>query len=350
VDDHSSLGVEQDRTLVQRIKAWLNANRAILAGVPFGLLYGALARLAFNGSLLGEHFATMSLAFLLVVPLAVGVLTVWFSTGEARLAWRTALFLPWLAVGIGGLLVGVFVVEALICVVMALPILFLMSSLGGLLACALLRRRAGHGQNTLLSILLVTPFLVAPLEAQFAIATTTATVETAVVIQADAATVWANLVEVPPIARDERSFSPVFDLFGAPKPLAATLDQGGVGGVRRGLFEDQLAFIETITVWAPGQEIAWAIQADTSQVTKAPWQEIGGRYFDVTAARYRIESRGPNEVLLQLGSTHRLSTRLNRYGLLWTRWGLAEFQRQVLQIIKARSEAATAVARAGQGE
>jgi hypothetical protein len=232
--------------------------------------------------------------------------------------------------------------EALICVVMALPILLPMSSLGGTIMAAVLRRRTERDQTTLLGIFLIAPFLVAPIEHQVPVQTATATVETSIVIEADAATVWANLVEVALIQEEERSFSPVFDLFGAPRPLAATLDRAGVGGIRRGLFEDGLAFVETITVWEPARRIVWSIGADTSQVTRAPWQEIGGRYFDVTAASYQLEPLGPDRVILHLSSTHRLSTRFNPYGLLWTRWGLAEFQRQVLQILKARAEAASA--------
>jgi hypothetical protein len=73
-------------------------------------------------------------------------------------------------------------------------------------------------------------------------------------------------------------------------------------------------------------------------VTQAPWPEIGGRYFDVTAASYWIEPLAAGRVRLHLSSTHRLTTRFNAYGLLWTRWGLGEFQAYVLQIIKARAQ------------
>jgi hypothetical protein len=326
----------------QPIRRFLKQHGPILTGIPFGLLYGALARMAFNGTLLGERFVTLTYAFLFLAPVAIGALTIWLARGPGRTSWMTAFFLPWLATGIGGLTTAVLAYEALICVVMALPILLPMSSLGGTIMAAVLRRRTERDQTTLLGIFLIAPFWVAPIEHQVPVQTATATVETSIVIEADAATVWANLVEVALIQEEERSFSPVFDLFGAPRPLAATLDRAGVGGIRRGLFEDGLAFVETITVWEPARRIVWSIGADTSQVTRAPWQEIGGRYFDVTAASYQLEPLGPDRVILHLSSTHRLSTRFNPYGLLWTRWGLAEFQRQVLQILKARAEAASA--------
>jgi hypothetical protein len=70
----------------------------------------------------------------------------------------------------------------------------------------------------------------------------------------------------------------------------------------------------------------------------AAYLEIGGRYFTVTGAAYQIERLEPARVLLTLSSTHRLTTYFNQYGLLWTRWGLAEFQRQILHILKQRAE------------
>ncbi len=313
-------------------------NIRLLTGVPFALLYGTIARMVFRQGAPEDSFVTLSLAFLFLVPLAVGALTIWWSPEPDRRQWRSAIFVPWWACGIAALIVWLFFIEALICVLMALPILLLMSSLGGLTMCAFLRRRAGRGSGTMLGILLLAPYLVAPLEGQFALSDQWNTVETQIEIQADAATVWANLIAVPTIQPAERTASLLFDLLGAPRPLAATLNYAGVGGIRRGLFTGNLAFIETITHWEPERQIVWSIRADTSQVTQAPWGEIGGRYFDVTAASYRVEPLGAGRVRLSLDSTHRLSTRLNGYGALWTRWGLSEFQQQVLQIIKTRSE------------
>ena len=67
--------------------------------------------------------------------------------------------------------------------------------------------------------------------------------------------------------------------------------------------------------------------------------EIGGRFFRVSGAGYRIEPLDDRTVVLHLDSTSQLATRFNGYGALWVRWGLGEFQREVLHVIKARAEA-----------
>ncbi|HMN28571.1 MAG TPA: hypothetical protein PKE45_10500, partial [Caldilineaceae bacterium] len=63
------------------MRVQIRSSAAMLSGVPFGLLYGALARFAFGQNRLTDAFATLSAAFLLAVPVAVGALVVWFTTG-----------------------------------------------------------------------------------------------------------------------------------------------------------------------------------------------------------------------------------------------------------------------------
>ncbi|MFN8441254.1 MAG: hypothetical protein U0175_10815 [Caldilineaceae bacterium] len=317
-----------------------------LMGVPFGLLYGAVTRILFglrvpNDDLYSSIFSTMSVAFLFFVPLVVGALAVWFSPVEKRTSWTSAFLLPIAALGLGALMAGILAVEALICIIMALPILLPMGMIGGLLACLILRHRAAKNNSAYMGALILLPFLAAPVEAQFAVQNATAVVESQIEIKADAATVWQQIIRVAPITERERSFSPVFDWIRAPKPLEATLDREGVGGVRTGKFEHGLKFIEAIQVWQPNERIEWSIQSDTHAVDEGPWGEIGGKFFDVTAASYWIEPISENKVILHLNSTHRLTTRFNSYGLLWTRWGLSEFQEEVLRVIKGRCERAS---------
>jgi hypothetical protein len=81
--------------------------------------------------------------------------------------------------------------------------------------------------------------------------------------------------------------------------------------------------------------------ADTALVKPSPLplKEIGGRYFDVIEGRYVIEPVGENKVILHFTSTHRLTTRFNFYGGLWTDFFMRDVQTYILQIMKVRSEA-----------
>ena len=320
----------------------------LLAGLPFAIIYGLTARMAFAADEFPGYFSTMSVAFLFLVPLVVGALTVWLAPAPQRQSWTYALLMPLAACALAALVAGAFAWEALICIVMALPILAIMGSAGGALACLLARTRAraaqSAGNTTIIGALLLVPYLGGLVEQRVPTRPLTVTTETQIVIQADAETVWRNITRVPRIQQDERAFSLLFDVLGAPRPLEAMLEAEGAGGLRRGMFEHNLVFDETITGWEPGRRISWAIAVGDRAAVPAPWREIGGQYFDVTGASYRIEPRPDGSVVLHLDSTCRLTTHFNGYGAIWARWGLGQFQDEVLRVIRSRAEAEAALA------
>jgi hypothetical protein len=316
---------------------------AALAGVPFGLIYGITARVAFGSNQFPGYFSTMSVAFLFLVPLVVGALTVGLAPAEQRRSWVYAICMPLASCGLALVVIGALAWEVLICLAMALPIVAAMGCLGGVLVCAVARsraRRAGMTTNaTLLGVLLLSPYMGALVERRIPIEDRSVGTQTEITIHASPETIWRNIVRVPRIRPEERSRSLLFDVFGAPRPLEAMLDRDGQGGLRRGMFEGNVVFLEQITGWEPGQRIAWAITVGDRAAVPAPWNEIGGRYFDVTGASYWIEPIDADTAVLHLDSTVRLSTHFNGYATLWARWGLGEFQGQVLRVIKARAEA-----------
>jgi hypothetical protein len=318
-----------------------------LSGMPFGLLYGGLARWFFGSNPLRFNengFGTLSLAFLFLVPVAIGALTVFFAPSRLRASWVYALFMPWLSSFIAALVAGILALEASICIAMALPILIVMASGGGLITFLIFKRFGESTNTTMLSLVLLAPFVLAPIESQFPVADAYRTVHTQIEIAASPVVVWQNIIRVAPIQDNERAFSWLFDVFGAPKPLEATLNGAQSGAMRQGKFAGGLFFHENIVVWQPNERLDFEITADnqiqrSGLVSLAPWSEIGGKYFAVPQASYRIEPLGNGKLILHLSSTHRLTTRFNDYGGWWTEWGLREFQNQILHVVKLRAEA-----------
>lgn len=310
---------------------------SFIPAVFFALLYGILVHFLF-GSVLTGISSPLSIAFIVVVPFAIGMLAVYFAPREKRAGWTFCIGIALLAMTLGGVLAGLFVIEALICVLMAMPIMWVMAAGGGLLMWWLLSRRNNAEGTTFLALFLVLPLLFVPLENQFPLQDSFHTVENQITINADAQTVWQNIIRVAPIQENERPFSILFTLLDAPKPLQAEMFGEGLGGTRQGQFEGGLQFIEKITVWEPAQRIEWEITPDNAGVMRAPWSGIGGKAFAVPHAAYWIEPIGAQQVILHLSSTHRLTTRFNDYGGLWTQWGMSQFQQYILSIIKARAE------------
>jgi hypothetical protein len=311
---------------------------SIASSILLALVYAGLGRFVFGQPQFGPIIgATVSVAFIFLVPFATGVLTVYSAPPTYRTNWLYALLMPVVSITMGIAFAGVLWIEALICLLMAAPIMIVMAMLGGLVVALIQRSRARQSGSVVAAMLLL-PYLFAPIENAMPVEKSFHTVETQIVINADADTVWQNIIRVTPIQDAERPTSVLFDWFNAPKPMEATLEKEGVGGIRRGKFVDGLQFVETIKMWSPPKRITWEIVPDITSATLAPWIGIGGKYFAVPDASYWIEPDGDSQVILHLSSTHTLTTRLNGYGALWTEWGMREFQNYILRIIKTRVE------------
>ena len=325
----------------------LTAPWQALLGLVLGVAYGLGCRVIFH---MPESWsfhapkwalAVMSLSFIFLVPLVLGFLVVWF--GEAEKSWLRRIFGPWLA----GLLfmaaaIG-FQLEGLICVILWLPLVLAMSTLGGILAGGLLDSRASAGTRRFcVAAVALLPFVGGPLEALRERETEIRTAHVSIEIAASPARVWKQIRTVPRITEAEHGFS-LSHRLGFPRPTEALLEGTGVGAVRYARFEGGVLFVEKVTEWEEGKRLSFSIAADTKNIPPTTFDEhvtIGGPYFDVLHGSYWIEPRGPDRVVLHLASDQRLSTGFNFYSHWWTEWLMNDLQSYILRIIKARAERA----------
>lgn len=325
------------------LKSKLGPLLSISFGVIAAVAYGAFARIVFGigNSRQTDLFGTISIAFLFLVPLAIGALSVYFAAPEHKMSWLHALVAPWIPTAICLIIAGLLAWEFAFCILLASPIFFGMSSLGGLLICLLLhlKKRSEKYQTGTLLVLLLAPYFFTPLENQFPVQDSILTMHSQIEIKASPEIVWRNITRFRQVTDAERRFG-LFHLAGLPRPLQATLAYEGIGGVRRGEWEDGLAFNGYITDWKPNDRYTLRLVVDTSavQLSPVPLKEIGGKYFDMVDDSYIIEPVGEGKVILHLLSTYRLTTRLNWFGRLWIDFFLQDLQNYILQIEKERCE------------
>lgn len=315
---------------------------ALLFAVAAGALYGFVGRLVFAGDRFAGVFGVMSLAFVFLLPCAIGYAAIAVAP-DAHLQKRAyRLFLPWLSVVLAVFGVWVTGWEGKICVIMLLPLLLAMSSVGGAMAMGMRRRPVGRRlYATGLASMLLLPYVAAPVEQRIAPANQLRVVETQIRIRATPEEVWRQIVRVPRIRPEEYGTSAVHRI-GFPRPVEATLSHEGVGGVRRASFERGVVFIETVTTWKPDSLLSFTIHADPSTIPPTALDQhvtIGGEHFDVLDGTYRIEPVGADEVILHLSSTHRLSTRFNFYAQFWSDLVMRQIQDNILEVVKHRAEA-----------
>lgn len=306
--------------------------RYLVAAIGYGLCIYLLA----GEKALGFLIALVSLAFLFGVPFGIGYLTVKGVPSESSLV---AALAPW--VPIAGILALLFLFdrEGTICIVMALPLLLIGASSGGLYAHARRRHTGADGGKVELGTVLILPLLLSPLERLLDPSDRFAESVSAIVIHAPAARVWDEIAEVDSIRASERGRA-LFTAIGFPPPIAATLDIAQEGGVRRASFGGGVLFVETVTEWEPEQRLAFEIDPSFAEGEPAldPHVRIGGEYFDVLSGRYEIEPIDADSVRLVLTSRHRVSTRFNSYASWWSERVMQSVQRDILAVVKARAE------------
>ncbi len=318
----------------------LRTTLSALIGVPIALLYSLLVRLTFSSEKpLSLILSTMTCGFLFIVPLAIGALTVRLAPKEFRSSGAYAIFVPWIStffIAIGSI---AFKLEAAICVVMATPLLMLLSSAGGYMFMLWHKSKEASSslQNTILSIILLAPYIVTPVEMRLPEPDSYRYVKNEIIIHASANKVWENIISIHPIREEEQGFS-IFHLFGVPKLLEAPLSFEGIGGTREITFDNGLSFIETITSWDELNHVNFSISTNPKSTAPAPFNMVGKKYFAVTEMNWWIEEKDNDTVILHLRSQHRLSTHFNSYASIWTDLMLSNLQSYVLRMIKARAE------------
>ena len=307
----------------------------LIWGMIAAIVYGVIARfIAAGGGLsLSGSFFVMTVAFLFLVPLTVGYLTV-RSVERPSVAYR--LFAPWVS-SLATIAVTVLVGwEGSICVVMGTPLILVLSSVGGLLGG---NRVTGRRAATPLMIAL--PYLVAPLEARRPLpARFTESVAT-IDIGAPANVVWRLVASVDSIRPQERRPA-LFTAMGFPRPISATLSRPGVGGIRRARFEHGLVFTETVTTWRPDSVLSFTIRPNTDSIpptTLDPHVAIGGRFFDVLTGTYELHRLSATRTRLVLRSRQRVSTPFNPYAGWWADRVMRSIQDNILEVHRARAEA-----------
>jgi hypothetical protein len=312
---------------------------AILVGLASGLGYGILARLIARADQFRSVFGVMTFTFLFLVPLVIGYLTV---RPHPNPSWTYRLLVPWLPTVLSVIVCFAVGWEGAICIVMGLPLLLILSSLGGVLG-GLPRIRGLTGAAGAMLL----PFVIGPLEQRLPRPDGFHEVHTSMPIRATAAAVWAEIIEVPTILPEEQKPA-LFTRLGFPRPVSATLSRPGVGAVRRARFERGVLFLETVTDWIPEQRLRFTIAAQTDSIPPSTLDEhvtIGGPYFDVLSGRYDIRPAPGGGVVLDLTSKLRVSTHFNLYAAPWADAIMRSIQTSILQVIRARAERSAHAAR-----
>jgi hypothetical protein len=308
----------------------------LVLGIP--VAYMLILRLVFDLDIFGHFAAVMSLTFLFSLPFGSGYLIVAFSSIENIRSRRYRLLMPWVPVLVLLMITMAFGIEGWACWLMILPGFLILSSLGGLVAGHYKMKRHDRSQKTQISLVILLPFLIAPLEKMIPARTMLFEARTSIDIRADRDDIWNNVIRVRDISEKEDRGT-LTKLLGFPRPIRAELNYAGVGGSRQAIFSKGLVFEEVVREYEDKKRMAFSIKADPRAIPATTMDKhvaVGGEYFDVLDGTYELERLPDGLYRLHLYSHFTLKTDFNFYAGWWAKWIMKDIQNNILQVIQTR--------------
>ena len=315
--------------------------RGGLAGFIWGTLQALVCAFIFS---LGESYSIeflefVSIAMLVISPISVGVVTVFFATKEQASNKKYRNFQPLLPVVGWSIISVLFAWETIICIVMLLPLYLPLSSLGGALGGYVRRNYCEKTNIGVVSCFSLLPLLITPFEAPIQSPEIFHSVKNTVEINAPINDVWKLLPNIDNINASELSWN-LSHFIGIPKPISANTVEMKVGGIRELNWERGVHFQEKITQIIPNQLFAYDVVVDQESMSIAELDThivVGDRYFDVLSGSYELESKS-GKTYLSLSTRYRMTSKVNWYGSFWANYVLDDFHSSVLGLIKHRVE------------
>jgi hypothetical protein len=316
-----------------KLRRWL-----LLLGIP--VLYALVMWLLFDMHPFHDFAQVMSIGFLFGVPFGIGYLLIFFSPIRLVKDIRFRIFIPWVPVLLFLILTVVMRLEGIACWIMILPLFLIFTTLGGLLAGRHRLRRHYRQDKLRISLVVLLPFLIVPLEHLIPDSATRYEAYTHIDIHAPASRIWSNVVRVRTI-NEEEDHGRLTKLLGFPRPIRAELDYAGVGGSRQAIFSKGLIFRELVKEYADEQRMSFSIDADPHAIPATTMDQhivVGGKYFDVLDGTYELKPLPGGIYRLNLFSHFTLKTRFNFYANWWAGWIMRDIQDNILQVIRGRCE------------
>ncbi|MCB0518620.1 MAG: hypothetical protein H6577_04800 [Lewinellaceae bacterium] len=312
----------------------------LIIGIP--ILFALIIRgiYGLNGRVWEELFSVMSVTFLLLLPFAVGAITIYLSDIEKVKSKAYRFFMPWLPIFGFFILTLLLSIEGWACWVMILPVFLLAASIGGFIAGYYKLRNAKKNGKLYVSLLALLPLLISPIEQSIKTIPGTYKAYTFIDIKAAPQAIWSNVTRVATIQeKQDKGWLAKFLDF--PRPIKAELDFEGVGASREAIFSKGLVFHELVREYQHQKKMVFTIKANPYEIPSTTMDEhivVGGDFFDVLDGTYELEKLNENDYRLHLYSHFEMKTNFNFYASYWGKLIMQDIQNNILQVIKYRAE------------
>ena len=307
-------------------------SRAIRAVVAIGLslMFGA-TMMVLCVLLLESYGASLFLG----APLLMGAIAAHqFNRGRPQ-GYGASVGLGFSAVFFGCVALLLFALEGVICIAMAAPLMLPLGALGGLIGKAIAdaTRRSPH---ELMAVVLMLPVL-ALIETRFT-ESTEYEVMTSVEIDAPPEVVWNHVVDFPDLPPPKEWYFRT----GIACPQRARIVGEGVGAVRHCEFTTG-TFVEPITVWEPGQRLAFNVTEQPAPMFElSPYRHVHPPHLDgylrSNRGEFRLIAMADGRTRLEGSTWYEFDMFPQSYWTLWSNLLIHRIHERVLVHIQDLSE------------
>ena len=279
----------------------------------------------------------LGIQFLFGSPFFIGATMVYLASYQKPITSRRVFALSfWLLLAILVICIPILK-EGVICMVMASPILYIATLMGGLCMRALClkfwKTKALYSVALLPLLVLFVPLDVTPQTYQ---------VTDSIVIDAPATTIWQTINHIEDI--EPEGFyqkSQLLPFMQVPTPKSAVTVWENEQWVRKCEWHGGIYFDEPLISYVPNRQLRWQFVFYPDSVPPKTLDDhvtINGEHFKLLHGQYDLEPIDSNTTKLTFNVTYRISTNMNAYAGFWGKWVMNEFVTDTLGLYKARLE------------
>ncbi len=302
-----------------------------------GALCGVVMRLIFWGSP-DFPWDAMHGAFIGLVPLAVGAVTVYVAERSARRDWGYYVLAGVIANVLFVMATMLILIEGLICAILILPLFCGLGMVGALIMGVVCRRSDWPRKPSMYGFMMM-PLLFAGAAPDSTGPAYFGAIERTIIVNADAPAVWRQLLDTRDIQEAEVEHGWMFRI-GVPAPLAGVTrltPQGLVRDVRMG---KGIHFTQHATQWETNRYVKWNYRFSADSFPPGALDDhvtIGGDFFDLIDTEYVLTPMGPGSTALTVRMHYRVSTQFNWYAIPLAHMLIGNFEEVVLDLYRGRA-------------
>ena len=279
---------------------------------------------------IGEY----GIALFALTPIFIGAGSTILYGYKKEITKRESLKIGLLTLGVFTTMLLIFAIEGIICIAMAAPFALLLTPIGSIIGLAIVNKSPNNTPTIILILIGIIPTMAfIEKESEPSLNSVVSSIE----INADAETVWKNVVEFPEL-KEPTEF--IFKT-GIAYPINAKIEGTRIGAIRHCNFTTG-SFVEPITIWDEPQLLKFDVVEQPAPMKELSFWDIDAPhlhdYFVSKQGQFKLTKLPNGNTLLEGTTWYYHNIKPAFYWKIWSDYIIHKIHERVLTHIKNNSE------------